>query len=750
MDVGNRYDDSPNWDDYQQIPDKKRELDDSADISKEQPSLQPGKRKKAKTNEATSHVSKKALRQKPLTNTSAQQGKKRARSKSDSFTDELPSRATKAMHRSIQNVRKQPVNVESVADIFRLESKFREVLSAPNFPEKEKYQQIYEEKVLPLLNKAKIFIKQHPMQFSVQAAASKGKAASVGFQALQSIKEKNVELKANVKSAQEVVLLPEYGAVLKQMDPRAKEESYLADSLFDLMAQAAVVGTFNITQESDTKQKTYEAKPFIKMVLIGDLKKNPEVLEKVFEKLSPDAEFNAILTGEIQLLDLHSANLAVVPVPSANAERFIEFKIPPDYEKSISLQELIIKNVQGELSDRDAIQYKERVVQDGQQKEVWSTKRLNALPQELQQALNCPWKFVLFDTDLSMGEDNRLQLQISTKDNKDPVKEHLIPLRSCLLESNWKDQPLSEQTVNQLINSSQRDARVKNWIQRQDAPIYQHLSAQARARIEAFINPKIEQYSLSDPRRHEKDEGITIHDLRNHFVKSLVKDTQENREFWKFVQSEVGYTLNSASKKMLAKQLFPRLTISQQNALLDRQTKRKEYLEGYMELSQSKQKGIALIEQMQNYINRPEAPLNTARKQQLQDELNWLKSVPDGTYFGSFISFIKREPYDPISSAYKALCKEVQPTYFNLMKAMYPLLADVFTLTEAVHGKKAGGHIGFFGESIETVIDTVRTNYSDGALMQLADHIEQEISLSEDSSFFGFQDVSTKPKYHTK
>jgi hypothetical protein len=220
------------------------------------------------------------------------------------------------------------------------------------------------------------------------------------------------------------------------------------------------------------------------------------------------------------------------------------------------------------------------------------------------------------------------------------------------------------------------------------------------------------------------------------------------------MQNEIGheYTLTtntaqaSRSRKMIAAQLFPRLTLPQQEALLERQINRKKYLENYEVLASSTTTGPKLLDELEHYINRPETPLSLLRKTELLEQLHRLRLFPEGSYLGSWISFLQRKPYNPIADFKETLCAEVQPTFFNVMKAMYPLLADVHTLSEAAYGKeKAGKAIGYFRDSIENVIAIVKTNHSNNsALMHLAEHVEEQIASIEDPSFFGFHTSSSE------
>jgi hypothetical protein len=506
------------------------------------------------------------------------------------------------------------------------------------------------------------------------------------------------------------------------------------------------------TANTVTQLTDIQAKPFVNMILMRDLSKFAR--EKILEKLTPEAQFNAILTGELQLLDLHAGNLGVAPEPNPEYDRFKELKFSTLFHHNVSFNELITSYLNGQIAPSTLIRFTEA----GQVIE----KPLSALP-DLQKALDVRWQFVIFDTDLSLSEDNQLQIQTRQMTNR--VIEHLIPLRSVLLETHWKDTPLSEATVKSLMESEERDLRVKSWIKREDAPLYRRLSEQAKESIAKQLTPILEGYTLSKPRQNNDD--ITLNDLGKEFVKDL-SNLSQHKHIWETLERELStvtvrphdtletiaqrygqdiqtlkrlnpdldlqpgqqvkieYDLTSSSsqaetrREKIAAQLFPRLTIRQQNALLERQSRRRDYLTSYKNLSESSLKGQDLIKQIGDFIKQ--APLTTARREELQKELPKLINDPQA-----------------LQDFKEKVCKECEPTYFNLMKVMYPLLADAYSLAKVIYGKdQAGQLIGLYSNPLETMIAFVKSSYPNGSSeYRLAEHLEQKIAEVQDPAFFG-------------
>ncbi len=570
----------------------------------------------------------------------------------------------------------KPLSKETFGLLFEAAHEIEEYVKDPSAPNRDTYKALYNEKIKPRLNEAKELLEKRPIHFAAKAAASKGKALIAALTAKQALHE---NMNANVESRNKVVLLPEHGAVFKQMGERSKEETLLVDGLFDLLSKQATIGTFDVTKEN------YEAKPFVEMTLASNL--STAAFHKISERLTGDDEYNAILTGELQLLDLHSGNLGI-RAQITDPERFSDFQI--EHGQSKTLQQFLISYVSGQIADGATITYKEH----GTAKTV----QCKDLPKELK---NARFQLVIFDTDLSLGEDNRLQVQI-----RDEERQHLIPLRSYFLEGPLKDKPLSADTINRLLESGERHSQATKWLRREDAPILQKLSQETREKVKAWIAPKLEKYSLTNAR--ESDSSATLKSVREAFAQELAA---EDSPLWQeFAGKE---------RKKIAMQLFPRATARQQQALLDRQKSMKSYLSSYQELALYS--GPKLIQKIEEFLTKPETPLTTIEKQKLLSMLEQLTTEKQ------------------VEEMRQILLENCIPTYFNIMKAMYPLLADVFQLTKIAYGDALAGQIiGHFDYPLEKIIAEIRSNHVHNKdAMELANLIEQKINSIKDPSFFG-------------
>ncbi len=509
-----------------------------------------------------------------------------------------------------------------------------------------------------------------------------------------------------------------------------------------------------------TRLRDIQAKPFISnMILMHKL--TPLERNTLLEKLTLESEFNAILTGEVQMFDLHGNNLGIAPVSNDEYERYKDIQFSVSTFGEMNLQLLTIGYLTGHIQPDSYIEFEEEgiIVQ----------RPLKDLP-ELQKALDVRWQLVLFDTDLSLSEDNRLLTQ-----TRGSYLQHLIPLRSVLLETDWKDQPLSDETVQHLMDSTERDLRVANWIKKTDAPIYKHLSPSIMNTLEQRLAPLISRYSLSEPRKNHED--VTVKTLQERFVKELSGMYQPSHLIiWQTLEEDLSsvpvrpddnwekiakryhqdinelqklnpeglkpgqkvkikYDLTSPSQEAIRKrekiaaQLFPRITHGQQTALLERQQRRRDYLSNYQTLSQSSLTGEELISQIEDFLQKPETPMTSTRKKYLLDQMS--------VYHELMLSHA-----DGLSNFKQAIQIECKPTYFNLMKAMYPLLADAYALNQAVYGNDAGMNIGLYDVPLEETINLAKNNFPPPSeFLLLAEHLEEEINTIADSNFVRHLDL---------
>ncbi len=592
---------------------------------------------------------------------------------------------------------------------------------------------LYQEQIKALVSNAKEAIKARPIHFSAKAAANKGKAACAGLNAIAALIEKGIYcIKKNTESSQEVFLLPGV-AVLKLPTAQAKEEGDQIEALFALkIKNSSLIGTFDIERVNMEKEKikwkvkgedpinklkTIQAKPFVDdMRTFHELSDDQIFLEKILERLTLEDQASAILTSEFQFLDLHTGNIAVAPESNEAYERF---KTHHFYlsRSQVSFDSLLRRYLKNEISPETFISF--------DQNGAFITEQLKNLP-DLCQALEVRWRLIIFDTDLALSEDNRLQKQF-----KGQREGHLIPLRSAFLSTEWKDKALNPQVL-EIINQVGTDKSVREWMARSDAPIYAGLPANIKSRIQNRVNDVISAYNLS--RLREKGYEPTVARLRKRFIQEIsVLKTSHHRQFWQAMESDLNYDLTSPqawdTREWVAGQLFPRLTLRQQTALIERQERRRSYLDSYQELTTSQLEGESLFQQIEAFIRASSTPLGSYQREQ---DLNFMINNKHHLLNHPRI----------LSQFHQKLLRECQPTFFNLTKAMYPLLADAYHINYLVEERdawEAGKRMGSHQSPIEKMIYKAQLNSEmrNRVPSMVIQHLEEQIQNIQNPAFFG-------------
>jgi hypothetical protein len=258
------------------------------------------------------------------------------------------------------------ISPEELPQIFEVESQIGEILNLLHFPEKKRYQELYNQKILPLVNLAKQYITQRPFHFAVQAAAEKGKAAQAGLMALKTLAENQPVLQPSGVSAQEVFLLPKHGTVFKRAHEKAKEEERNTNELFHLMSKQAVVGTFDIQKASVEKfgiqisekiqergftPKTLSPQPDLMHAIKSKLSRKDQLVLENYEKTPSRKDANAVnyeeRTKEEYYLKLPDQDWQKVSFQELQ-RRFLADQLPPEAQiglnqgQAISLKENIL------------------------------------------------------------------------------------------------------------------------------------------------------------------------------------------------------------------------------------------------------------------------------------------------------------------------------------------------------------------------------------------------------------------------
>lgn len=476
----------------------------------------------------------------------------------------------------------------------------------------------------------------------------------------------------------------------------------------------------------ETIEKT-QIKTFIKgMHLLNSLLLNKVILEKIIDKLSEESKYVAIETALFQFLDLHRNNLGFSPIANQAYDTWNDRTVSYSIRKPETNQVEEKKDFPFESLLLDFLEHGSLGVFDitfeHNNGEVNKTIKLNySDPEaaELRSALNVEWQINLFDLDRILSESN-----LAVKYVDEPLK---APIRSHLLWTSFKDLPLPQKIIERLQNDL-RTSHVKmmNWINKTSSPVMQVLnqyeewvtnkqnfdeylqdiniteairrSGQRQTSYNRLVNELATKLSNDfEPSFWQSKDQKTLwqnleiilsaHLYPNGMTISLPEDTSLTQAASKYnttldilkklnpnkeenlakgMQIKIPFDLTSKTeqaterRKEIAKQMIPRMSIKQQRAFEERQEGVNNYLSKYMALRKCSTK--KLRGKIISFLSSPNIPLTTARKQELlvlNQDLEQLRND---------------------------LLYECRPTYFNIIKAIYPLAADLEEIGEFAYG----------------------------------------------------------------
>lgn len=466
---------------------------------------------------------------------------------------------------------------------------------------------------------------------------------------------------------------------------------------------------------------------------------SPEFRQKAFARLDQNSEMNAILLSELQFYDLHTNNLGVrVKRNEANAA-FIEASFTvPRLNKTVRFDELVELYLTGIINDNDRVNFEKKA----------APLRMIA---DLRAALQNPsYELVLFDIDVNFAETNGVHyLETGTQG-------FLLPLRSCLLKLEWKDKALAPEVVEWAKQAEKRDLASLQWISGATSPIYHFIGNELKEAVlhKIFEFAKDPKYSLSYYGNRAEKPQTTVAEIREVFSDDLSQlDTKEKIVFWNTLQTTLisngwfrpyvvqpgeswqeiaikldsnlaelrrlnpdvkqltpGMALNTkpnlldpspfaqSVRQKLSAQLFPKATVYQIEAFRERIALRNQYFASVQKLDLMLNQRIYDITELRQILQQRSTPLATVAKTNYLEDLQAIE-------LGLFGEDQARE----LQRLTREIANEIKPTYFNLTKALYPLLADVWEVLLVRFGSpvEAGSYVGQFGYSIEKLIADV-------------------------------------------
>lgn len=616
-------------------------------------------------------------------------------------------------------------------------------------------------------------------------AAEKGQAYLAASVMLEKHSETKKPIEATIADSTETVILaPKEGVVLKKGKQEAtREQEERIANLFHLAKAGGVLSSIRLkavdaqfamgffaTQPQTEDLQNIEAKPFATgMKTVDELMRSPRLCEEAFRRLDRNSQVNALLLSEFQLYDLHTQNLGLRVARTPETELFVNttFSFASSYDAMlplpwglkatrVSFDQLVAGYIEGKIDETTVISYSV----DGVEKK----ERLGQLPELLKALKEAPYELVIFDTDKNFAETNGVHFG----DFSEGYKGHYIPLRSCLLEVSFKDRPVPREVIDM---ARKNDKLILDWLWSSTSPIYHFMNEDEKdwvmETIRAWAADPDYSVTLSRTVREcrrgfsldaaqlstefkqgfwKKMEEIlsdhgyfkpyvvrardTVESIANHFQIEPMELKALNPEF-DLSELQVGMELRVkpkltsdlsglALRKQIARELFPKASCFQVRAYEKRIQARNTYLRSVDKLaSLRKQEGSEqTISTLKRILKRSSTPLSSFQKDEFYEKLK-----------PNIDSRALKKIVDDLAEA-------IKPTYFNFMKAMYPLLADSWEILAILYGKKAGWHVGLFTTPIEQIIKDfkakkVNDEDSKKKLRYLEEGLAREIARSQ-------------------
>jgi|GEM_PF-5421246 len=388
---------------------------------------------------------------------------------------------------------------------------------------------------------------------------------------------------------------------------------------------------------------------------------------------------------------------------------------------------------------------------------------------------------VLFDKDRFMGEDNWLQYI-----RDEGKKLHLLPIRSCLLQTDWSNFILQANTINFLQGLEAKKQAIVNWIDKEEAPIYQYLLPKDRkivkeALLELFSDP---EFSLTQFR--SLDSNRPFKELRDSFAKYLA--SRKGLRLWKFWDTLQNMLLSDPKNPTGFYKPYCVGTQDTQYSIAaayginyhdlhalnphwtgkivagDRLTVRPDLL-GYSDVSKNLRYKIALsitprmsYRQRQSFIERYDAICTFLKNRQALQKAETASLDEKRKLLSSLIS----APNTPLSTlelnslqeelkaqkdkeVFQAVKRSFEPTFMALAKVCFPLLADSLELNSYLHAHypfqetHAAELVGLYSQPLEKlfslylkgVIDNDSTLKQDKQINALSDAFSKNLQLEE-------------------
>ena len=235
--------------------------------------------------------------------------------------------------------------------------------------------------------------------------------------------------------------------------------------------------------------------------------------------------------------------------------------------------------------------------------------------------------------------------------------------------------------------------------------------------------------------------GLTVAELKKLNGGTITSITENN-----FLRIKPHLTEKSPEadklRKKIAAQLFPRITVRQKKAYFERMDQESAFLRNYAHIDQTvigtDEKSITdALNLFKSFVSSTSSPLTSARRAKLTKDLGEIeKELSEKALRGAGLESIQKN----LIAFQAVLKKDTTPTYGNVLRVEYPLLADTemvmgyLTQNKLVRGKAIGNYQIPLEMIVEAGLETPPEHYANRCAKFLKRRIEES---KKGSTIFG-------------
>lgn len=378
----------------------------------------------------------------------------------------------------------------------------------------------------------------------------------------------------------------------------------------------------------------------------------------IFRRIDDPMQFaKAVRTLYVQPADLHENNIGVHPLPNDDYLYFNECMFTIDKRKTFYFIDLLRQYLKGEIKEETKIFYIEDKNKTFRLDDNLKELTIATCPR-MKNALETKWNLDFFDTDLVLYSNNKFLI----------YGKHVLPaVRNGLLGTSFASVPLSQEVIGALKDDSKKVDQALHYLKRYDHPLYHRMTQAQRDDFRSILDRELESYTLNE--RLFKPSG-NLGEIRYGFAEKISADVEH--ELWALIdqvvpqKTQIKEPGNIKGRFKTALEIFPRATLLQQRAFLERMERQKKYFEMWEEFNGLSGSTDEKIEHLSVMIQGDHVPLSATQREKLEKKLVRIKT--------------QKNKIKALEIVISELKKTLHPTIDNLIKVHFPMMKEIVEL----------------------------------------------------------------------